>query len=177
MQRKIVVNKGKKYIVNVIGWDDGVGPGAPVGTLWMQSTDGNWYSINASGSTGTGDLSVLVNQTSIGWQPPGPDYGYQLIACDDGHTYAVYLTGTSPLVTFTVSQSAYTGSSDPKPYFYFYSITDGNYYVVGLHNTSGSIQTTTNQGGPSTSSIVPWNQMITLYWNQLTTTPWDGLHV
>lgn len=150
MQQRIIVNNGKKYLVNVPSWEDDVAAMGNVGTLWMQSTDNNWYTVNLSGSAGS--LSLYVNQTSNGYvSPMGQEYGYQLVACDDGLTYQVYLHGISPAVVFTVSQVPYAGTSQPKPYLYLQSITDGNYYTVGLTNIGGVIQPTVNNPPPPPS--------------------------
>jgi len=35
MNKRIIINKGKKYIVNAPGYNDDVGPAAPSGVLWM----------------------------------------------------------------------------------------------------------------------------------------------
>ncbi len=166
MQQRTVITKGKKYIVNCVGFGDAIGSGGSVGTLWMQSTDKNWYAVNASGISPA--VNVSVNQSPLTWQSPGNDVGNQLLLCDDGNSYVVYLTGSPPNVTFTVNQSPFMGSAQPKPDLLLQSITDGNFYIVTLHKTSsGSIGytadttlitsdttlITTDSGGSSSGSI------------------------
>lgn len=46
--KRPILSGGKRYIVNCVSWDEGIGPGGPVGTLWLQSTDGSWYAVNVS---------------------------------------------------------------------------------------------------------------------------------
>ena len=148
--RKIRVSKnGKNYLVNAVGWEDGIGPGAPPGTLWMISTDGKWYSVNISGSSSSAKL--FVSQSALSWQPPGPDFGYQLLQGDDGKSYFVYLSGSSPSIV--ISQSAYTGSATSKPNLLLQSSADGNFYVVGLHNNSGQISASVNSSYISASWV------------------------
>ncbi len=138
MQRRTVINKGEKYIVNCVGFSDAIGSGGSVGTLWMKSTDKNWYSVNVSGISPS--VIVSVNQVSLPWQSPGDEIGNQLLLCDDGNSYVVYLAGSPPNVVFTVNQSPFMGSAQPKPDLLLQSITDGNFYIVTLHKTSsGSI--------------------------------------
>ena len=152
MQKRIVIKNGKKYIVNTVGWDDGVGAGCPEGTLWMTSVaNGLWYAINATGTAGS--AAVSINQTTIGWQDNS--LGYQLVSADNGNIYAVYLTGIPNSVVFTVSQSAYTGSSGAKPYLLLQSVTDGNYYQFYLKNNSGSIQLSGSNSMISSSWLHP----------------------
>ena len=93
MTKRVIIRNGKKYIVNVPDWGDsgdevGVGPGGPLGTLWMQSiTDGNWYAITLTGTSGSSvnSASLSVNQTPLTWQSPGQDFGYQLLLCPDNN--------------------------------------------------------------------------------------------
>jgi hypothetical protein len=152
MRKRIIIRNGKKYIVNTpdyggCGWEDGIGAGAQVGTLWMVSSDGQWYTINASGSAPL--VGIYVDQTSLGYADNNP--GLQLLTCDDGNKYFVYLTGAPTSVAFTVSQSAYTGSADGKPDLLLRSINDGDYYVVVLHNDSGTIEAFVSQSVISAS--------------------------
>ena len=158
MAKRIIIRNGKKYFVNVpdwdnhpAGWEDGIGSGGPQGTLWMMSTDNNWYPINVSGSAGV--VALYVSQSALTWQSPGQDVGNQLLACDNGNSYVVYLSGTPPAVTFTVNQTPFTGSAYPKPDLLLKSITNGNFYMVTLHNNSGTIQPLVNQTYISASMI------------------------
>jgi len=141
MQKRTIIKNGRKYIVNAPGWEDGIGPGCPTGTLWLKSNNGSWYAVNATGIAGS--VTTVVNQTTIGYQDNS--LGSQIVACDDGKSYLVYLTGVPNSVTLTISQSAYgTASINAKPYLLLQS-TDRNYYIVGLHNNAGTIQTAINQ--------------------------------
>lgn len=151
MIRRIVIKNGKKYIVNAAGWNDDVGPGAPEGTLWMQSTDQNWYSVNIIGTSGS--ATIYINQTPLAWQSPGEEAGNQLLLCNDGNSYVVYLTGTTPTVTLAVNQVPFTGSAYPKPDLLLGSITDTNYYMVTLKNNAGTIQPYVNQSYISASWV------------------------
>ena len=138
MHRRTIINKGKKYIVNCVGFDDAIGSGGSIGTLWMKSTDENWYSVNVSGISGS--ASISINQNPLLWHSPGQDVGNQLLLCDDGNSYVLYLTGTSPFVSFNITQVPFPGSAQPKPDLLLQSVTDGNFYIVTLHkNSSGSI--------------------------------------
>lgn len=130
-----IVN-GKKYLVNAPGWEDGIGPGSSIGTLWMSEGSSSWYSVFISGSNNAAALQV--SQSVIA---PYSDFslGYQLVQCDDGRSYFVYLSGNPPSVTFNVSQSAYTGSASPKPNLLIQSTADSNFYKVYLHNGAGTI--------------------------------------
>ena len=150
MQQITVINNGVRFRVNVPSWEDGIGAGAPEGTLWMKSDDGIWYAITATSTSPTAAISV--NQTPIGWEDNS--LGYQLLAADNGNTYAVYLTGVPNSVTFTVSQSAYSGSSQPKPYLLLQS-TDGNYYRVFLADNAGTIEAEVDQSMVSGSWLHP----------------------
>lgn len=153
MNKRIVIRNGKKYMVTVpsygCGDDEGIGPGTPSGILWMTSTDKNWYSVAMSGSAGS--ASLKVNQTALTYNDNS--LGYQLLAADDGKTYAIFLSGVPNSVTFTVSQSAFIGSAYPKPDLLLQNATDGNYYIVTLHNNAGTIQTQINQTPISASRI------------------------
>ena len=136
MIKKIVIKNGKKYIVNAPGWEDGIGAGRSVGTLWMLSDDASWYAVSISGSGAFAD--VYVDQTALSWADNS--LGIQLVLCDNGNSYETYLLGTSPTVTFNVSQSAYSGSSPPKPYLFLESSADHNFYVVTLVDNAGTIE-------------------------------------
>lgn len=163
MQQRIVVNKGKKYIVNCVGWEDmGIGPGFAVGQLTLKSyTDLYWYIVSASGSVGT--ASVYVSQsvlTAFGTSSYyDQNYPYQLLYSTDGNTYQVYLSGSAPNATVMVSQSMWaTGSyirnwqnaiiDTAKPYLYLQSITDGNFYTFYLSSSEGTTYLVSDQGVP-----------------------------
>lgn len=140
MIKRIIIRNGKRYVVNTPGWNDGVGPGAPFGTLWEQSTtDNNWYSVNLTGTSGS--LSIYVSSST--WQSPGQDFGYQLVQANDGDVYQVYISGSGASANLYVSQTSWPIQSNYKPYLILQSITDGNYYVVSLSTTtSGSVDYT-----------------------------------
>ena len=154
--KKVVIRDGKKYIVNVpdygtqIGWEGGIGAGCPQGTLWMKSTDGNWYAVNITGTSGS--AATYVNQTALTYQDNTS--GVQLVACDDGNSYVVSLSGTPPTVTIDVNQTPFPGTADPKPDLLLKSITDGNFYIVNLIDNAGTIETHVNQTYISGSQIV-----------------------
>jgi len=131
MIQKIVVKNGKKYIVNTAGWNDDVGPGAPNGTLWMQSTDGNWYSVNVTGTSGSAAISI--NQTPVNLFTN--DIGYQLLYSNN-NAYQVYLSGSSGGVTLKVNTTPWIPSTNYKPWLNLKSTSDGNLYQVYL---SGSV--------------------------------------
>jgi hypothetical protein len=114
---------------------DDVGPAAPAGTLWMQSTgDSLWYAVNLSGTSGSNNLAISVNQTPLTWvSPGGQDFPYQLLQCTDGNVYQVYLSGTAGSVAFNVNPTpAPPNPLDYKPYLLMQSLTDGNFYTVSL---------------------------------------------
>ena len=73
MVKRVIIKNGKKYIVNTVGYNDDVGPSAPAGTLWMQSTDGNWYQVTLAGT------AISINQTPLTWVSPGQELGYELV--------------------------------------------------------------------------------------------------
>jgi hypothetical protein len=138
MQKRIVINKGKTYLVNAPSTED-VGSLAPMGTLWMQSiTDNNWYSINLTGTSASNDLAIYVNQTPLEWESPGQDFGYQLLYCYDNNTvYQTYLSGSAGNVTMSISQTPWSSNFDYKPYLLLQSLTDSYFYTVSAR--SGSI--------------------------------------
>lgn len=145
MQRRVIRKDGKTYIVNVPWYDDyvlgpsyGVGPGAPTGELWMQSTDLYWYSVNLTGTSGslTNPLRFNVNQTPLNYA--SNELGFQLLICNqNGNVYRVYLSGSSGDVTASISQTPWPRNDDYKPYLLMKSVTDGYFYPV--YAVSGSI--------------------------------------
>lgn len=128
MIKKTIIKNGVKYIVNVPGWNDDVGPGAPAGTLWMRSiTDNNWFAVTLTGTSASAALSI--NQTPLTFATN--DLGYQLVL-GSGSVYQVYLSGSAGAVTSKVA--VWPLNSDYKPYLWLQS-TDRNFYKV---NVSGS---------------------------------------
>lgn len=183
MQQRTVVSNGKRFLVNVATNDDGIGAGFAVGQLVMKSaTDGKWYVVTASGSAGS--VAMFVSQSALPFTS-GPvwaqgeytasivgnqsffeqNYPYQLVASSDGNAYAVYLTGTSPTVALTVSQSAYgkafiTTSLNAvidiaKPNLFLQNITNGDYYVASLTTTLGVTSLSVSQNAISQSWVKP----------------------
>lgn len=140
MNRIVKIVNGKRYLVNVAGWNDDVGPGAPAGQLWMQSsTTGEWYPVYIVGSSESpSSLTMSVSQSVLPWQ--SADWGTQLVACNDGFSYIVYLTGSVTSASLFVSQSAYGSGSLGKPSLVLKSITDGNYYSVNLVSGSDGVK-------------------------------------
>lgn len=138
MQKRIVFNKGKKYIVNAPCLND-VGPACEVGTLWMQSTDLNWYAVNLTGTSASNNLAPYVNQTPLTWQSVGgQDFGFQLLYCNDNNNvYQAYLSGSAGDVTMSISQTPWPSNADYKPFLFLKSITDGYFYTLSAK--SGSI--------------------------------------
>lgn len=183
MQKRTVVNNGKRYLVNVPGWEDGIGAGFAVGQLVMKSTDGLWYITTASGSAP--NAIAFVSTASLPFQSgsiwtqndytasvaPWPsfyeqNFPYQIVGANDGKGYQVYLTGTAPSTALAVSQSAiypnaYITNSlgavidIAKPYLLLQSITDFNYYRAYLLNTAGTITLEIDQVMVSQSWVRP----------------------
>ncbi len=151
MMRKVVISNGRKYLVTVPGGVDneGVGPGSPIGSFWMVSFSGSWFQVSAQFSSSA--TAVYVSQSVLTYQ--SNDLGIQLISCNDSHSYYCYLTGNPPTVTFVVSQSAYTGSDQPKPNILLHSITDNNFYLMDLKNVGGTISTNFNPNPYSASMV------------------------
>jgi len=137
MERRIVKKDGKKYLVNVSGYNDDVGPLAPAGTLWLQSiTDNLWYSVNLTGTSAS--AARYVNPVSLDWQSVGgQDFGYQLVQnITNNQVYQVYLSGSGAAATVLVSNNSWSLNTDYKPYLYLTSISDNNFYIV---NITGSV--------------------------------------
>lgn len=183
MDQRVVVNKGKRYLVNVATNDDGIGAGFAVGQLVMKSyTDNLWYMLTASGSAGA--VAVYVSQSALPYQSGSSwkqfdftasavpaasyyeqNYPYQILAADDGLAYQVFITGTAPTVTLSVSQSAlYTASvtlynnaviDRAKPYLLLQNITNGDYYRAYLWDNAGTITLSVDQTVVSQSWVKP----------------------
>lgn len=150
MQRRIVISKGKKYLVNAPSGDcDGVGPGFPAGSMVFKSaTDSFWYVVTASGSLN--DVSASVSQSALSFPATSyfdQNFPYQLLLASDGNPYQVYLSGSAPDATLLVSQSVYTstGSLAPKPYLILQNITDSNFYRFYLLSGSSGITMNVDQ--------------------------------
>lgn len=157
MQKRTVLSGGKTYIVNVAS-DDGVGAGFAVGQLVLKSTtDLFWYVITASGSNS--NVTSSVSQSRLTYYGTSSfydiNYPYQLLSATNGKKYAVFLTGTAPTATLTISQSAYTGSADAKPYLLLQNITDGNYYRAYLSASGATVTLAVNQTIISSSWVHP----------------------
>lgn len=184
MQQRVVISKGKRYLVNVATNDDGIGAGFSVGQLVMKSyTDGLWYVTTASGSAG--NVVPFVSQSALPFQSgsiwtqnevtasrlPWPsfyeqNFPYQILGCNDGKAYQVFLDGTVPTVTVEVSQSAIypnsyiTNSAGGivdigKPYLLLQNISNMNYYHAYLFNNAGTIELRVNQTMVSQSWVNP----------------------
>lgn len=157
MQKRIVVNRGRRYQINV-ATDDGVGAGFAIGQLTLKSiTDKYWYIVTASGSAANATASVSASRLDYFGTSSYYDlnYPYQLLASTNGNSYAVYLQGSGSGATLVISQSAYTGSSYPKPYLLLQSISDGNYYQAYLSSSGGVTSLVTNPYLISQSFITP----------------------
>lgn len=160
MQQITRIHNGKRFLVNV-ATDDGVGAGFAVGQLVVKSyTDKFWYVVTASGSNGA--VVPFVSQsrlTSFGTSSYyDQNYPYQLlnaVSQSQSRSYAVFLTGTQPTATLTVSQSAYTGSAQPKPYLLLQNITNGQYYRAFLTYTGNTVSLAVNQTLISSSWVHP----------------------
>jgi len=154
MKQRVVVNKGRKFIVNVPGGtDDGVGPGCPVGVAWLQDETGAWYSVQLTGLSGS--LSYLITAIPAESQSVGMnsnDYGFQLLQANDGLPYQVYIDSAGP--TLVVSQSVAPFSDTGKPYLFLQSVTDGAYYYVGATSGSG-VSLVINHNSRITDGRVP----------------------
>lgn len=167
MQRRVIITNGVRQLVNVAGWEDGIGAGFATGQLVMKSfTDLKWYIVTTSGSSPS--AAIYISQSALPFATSSfydQNYPYQLVACNDGLAYKVYLTGTAPTVTLTISQSAsgpaYITSSTgaridiAKPNLLLQSISDFNYYQVTLNNSASVITAAVNQTMISQSWVKP----------------------
>jgi hypothetical protein len=145
MQRRIVKKGSKTYIVNVVGWEDGIGSGGTVGTLWGESiSDGYWYSVNVSGPSGSVVPYINSTPTSL----ISNDLGYQLLYNSfDGNVYQVYLSGSGLSADLLVSQTPWSINNDYKPYLLLQSITDNYFYKVYASGSAGSVELVVDQSG------------------------------
>ena len=132
MQKRIVIRNGKKYVVNTpsygdCGWEDGIGAGAPTGTLWMYDADaGGWFAITLTGTSASAMLHV--DQNALTWA--SNDLGYNLLYDNsNGKVYQTYLSGSSGSVNIYLSQTPWPDQTDYKPYLWLLS-TDNYFYAV-----------------------------------------------
>lgn len=158
MQKRIIINNGKKYLVNVATDTGGVGAGFSVGQLVVKSiTDRYWYVVVASGSTN--QVSASVSQSQLTYYGTSSfydiNYPYQLLTANNGNKYALYLSGSAPSATLIVSQSAFTGSADGKPYLLLQNITDKNYYRAYLSSSVATVTLKVDQTMISQSWVRP----------------------
>lgn len=138
MIQKIVINNGKKYVVNAPGWNDDVGPGAPTGVLWLKSiTDSMWYEVKLTGSPAS---SFSVNPTPLTLSTN--DLGYQLLQSTNGNVYQVYLSGSGAGVTVLLNTSPWPVDDDFKSNLFLQSKTDGFGYSVVVQGTTLTIDNT-----------------------------------
>jgi hypothetical protein len=158
MQQRVIVNKGKRFLVNVATEESGVGAGFAEGQLVLKSiTDKFWYVITDSGSVS--NVAPFVSQSQLSYYGTSSfydiNYPYQLLQANNNNKYAVYLSGTAPAATLVVSQSAYTGSAEAKPYLLLQNITDRNYYRSYLSASGTTITLVTSQTVVSQSWVHP----------------------
>lgn len=157
MQKRTVINGGKKYLVNV-ATDDGIGAGFALGQLVVKSvSDLYWYVVVASGSAN--NVTASISQSRIEKFGTSSyydiNYPYQLLRATNGNIYGLYLSGSAPTATLRISQSAYTGSAEPKPYLLLQNVTDGNYYRAYLSASGATITLSVNQTVVSASWVHP----------------------
>ncbi len=181
MQRTIISN-GKRYLVNVPTWEDGIGPGFALGQLVLKSnTDLRWYMVYCTGSVAV----MYISQSALPFVPTGSawsqgantasyqntttfyeqNFPYQILGSNDGNAYAIYLSGTAPAVTLVVSQSAWgsayiTNSQGAvidiaKPHLLLQNGTTGNYHYAGLTTTLGTTTISVSQTAISASWVHP----------------------
>lgn len=157
MQKRTVLSGGKRYLVNV-ATDDGIGAGFALGQLVVKSiSDLYWYVVVASGSANNVTTSISQSKLETFGTSSYYDinYPYQLLAATNGNTYAVYLSGSAPNASLIISQSAYTGSAEPKPYLLLQNVTDRNYYRAYLSASGATISLSVNQTVISASWVHP----------------------
>ena len=106
--RRTIINKGKKYLVNVVGEDEGIGAGCPSGVAWLQDENGVWYSVQLTGASGSlsFDITTIPTQDqSVGMN--ANDFGFQIIQANDTLNYQVSIDSVIPSVVITQTPSAY----------------------------------------------------------------------
>lgn len=152
MQKRIIINKGKRYIVNVVGGDEGIGAGCPSGTVWLQDEFGAWYSVQLTGLSGSLSFSITaipaISQ-SVGMN--SNDYGFQIVQADDTYNYQTSITSSGP--TVIISQTA-SGFQSSKPFLFLQSVTDSTYYYVSAVNDAGTIKLVINDNSAIAGSLV-----------------------
>jgi hypothetical protein len=154
MQKRIVINNGKTYHVNVAGWEDGIGAGSPTGIAWMQDQTGSWYTVQLTGLSGSLSYSISLiptNSKSVGMY--ANDFGYQIVQASNGSNYQVYITSSGP--TLVVSQSIAPYNS-AKPYLFLQSNTDGAYYYVGATLSASVVQLRINDNSRINGRLVSY---------------------
>jgi len=150
MIKRTIIKNGKKYIVNTAGWNDDVGPGAPAGTLWMQSaTDGNWYAVTLTGTSASAALSINQIPLTLATN----DLGYQLVL-GSGSVYQVYLSGSAGSVV--IKTAAWPIDDDYKPYLRLLS-NDGNFYNVNISGSSLLVDQNSKWWPSQPNSVPPYS--------------------
>ena len=152
MQKRIVINNGKKYHVNVVGWEDGIGAGSPTGVAWMQDQTGSWYSVQLSGVSSSLSYSIsLIPAASKSVGMYANDFGFQLVQATNGSNYQVYVTSSGPSLVVSQSVAPYNSS---KPYLFLQSVTDGAYYYVGASLSASVVQLIINDNSRINGQLI-----------------------
>jgi hypothetical protein len=154
MQKRIVINKGKKYIVNAPGGDDGIGAGCPSGIAWLQDDLDAWQSVQLTGLSGSLVTPLAFSITPISTNSVGMnanDFGFQIIMANDNLNYEVSVDSAGPTLVIDQTPSDYASS---KPFLFLQSITDGAYYYVSALNTAGTITLVINDNTRIAGSLV-----------------------
>lgn len=151
MIKRVIINNGKKYIVNCVGGsEDGVGAGCPSGVAWLADNTGSWFSVQLTGMSGSLSFSttpISAISQSVGMN--SNDFPFQIVQANDGKNYQVSIVAGSVVISQT--QSAYQSS---KPYLFLQSKTDSAYYYVSAKNTSGTITLVINDNTRMDGSLV-----------------------
>ena len=152
MQKRIIINKGKKYIVNVVGGDEGIGAGCPSGVAWLQDETGAWYSLSLTGLSGSlSFVTTLIPTSSYSVGMYANDYGFQVIQANDTYNYQTSITSSGPTVVVSQTVSSFQSS---KPFLFLQSNTDSAYYYVTARNSSGTISLVINDNSRIAGSLV-----------------------
>ena len=148
MQKRIVVSNGKRFLVNVPGWEDGVGAGCPSGTAWL--SDGtDWYSVQLTGLSGSLSFQTPTQLIIPSVGQYANDYGFQLVMADDGLVYEVSIVAGAVSIAQTPSSL-----QSSKPFLFLQSKTDGAYYYVSAKNTAGTITLVINDNTRMDATLV-----------------------
>lgn len=150
MQKRVIISKGKKYIVNCVGGDEGIGAGCPSGTAWLADGSNNWFSVQLTGLSSSLSLvatAIPAASQSVGMQ--SNDFPFQIVQADDGLNYQVSIAVGAVVIAQT--PSAYNSS---KPFLFLQSITDSAYYYVWAKNTAGTITLVINDNTRMAGSMV-----------------------